>query len=175
MGKPAPTIYDPMCSVYVLESGEAMLRAHQAQAAEDGRPTPVMYLSTTDFVQHKYEPEEPEALAFYSGVDAAIGALDGMGAVIGVTADHGMNDKTTVGGHGGDSPPDLIFVESVLADAGIDHDHPPDHRPLRGASRSAGVVRNGALSGLDARRRRTGGDAGFRGRSEGADEGGSLR
>ena len=76
MGKPAPTIYDPMCSVYVLESGEAMLRAHQAQAAEDGRPTPVMYLSTTDFVQHKYEPEEPEALDFYSGVDAAIGALD---------------------------------------------------------------------------------------------------
>ena len=75
MGKPAPTIYDPMCSVYVLESGEAMLRAHQAQAAEDGRPTPVMYLSTTDFVQHKYEPEEPEALDFYSGVDAAIGAL----------------------------------------------------------------------------------------------------
>lgn len=120
MGKPAPTIYDPMCSVYVLESGEAMLRAHQAQAAEDGRPTPVMYLSTTDFVQHKYEPEEPEALDFYSGVDAAIGALDGMGAVIGVTADHGMNDKT-VGGHGGDSPPDLIFVESVLADAGIDN------------------------------------------------------
>ena len=63
MGKPAPTIYDPMCSVYVLESGEAMLRAHQAQAAEDGRPTPVMYLSTTDFVQHKYEPEEPEGCA----------------------------------------------------------------------------------------------------------------
>ena len=174
MGKPAPTIYDPMCSVYVLESGEAMLRAHQTQAAEDGRPTPVMYLSTTDFVQHKYEPEEPEALDFYSGVDAAIGALDGMGAVIGVTADHGMNDKT-VGGHGGDSPPDLIFVESVLADAGIDNTTILPITDPYGASRSAGVVRNGALSGLDARRRRTGGDAGFRGRSEGADEGGSLR
>eukprot|EP01050_Picozoa_sp_SAG11_P031833 SAG11_NODE_10065_length_859_cov_1.247368_2_plen_92_part_01 len=31
-----------------------------------------------------------------------------------------MNDKT-VGGHGGDSPPDLIFVESVLREAGIEN------------------------------------------------------
>jgi hypothetical protein len=47
-------------------------------------------------------------------VDAAIGALDAMGAVIGVTADHGMNDKTQ-GGVGGTTPPDIVFVEELLA------------------------------------------------------------
>ena len=44
--------------VYVLESGTAMLEAH---LKEPGRPAPLLYLSTTDFVQHKYEPEEEEA------------------------------------------------------------------------------------------------------------------
>ena len=29
-----------------------------------------------------------------AGVDAAIGALDDLGAIVGVTADHGMKDKT---------------------------------------------------------------------------------
>ena len=71
VGKEPPTIYDPMCSVYVLESGEALLKAH---AAQSGRAAPLLYLSTTDFVQHKYEPTEQMALDFYAGVDAAIGA-----------------------------------------------------------------------------------------------------
>ena len=117
MGYPAPTIYDPLCSIYVLESGPAMLKAH---ALESNRAPPIMYLSTTDYVQHKYEPEEEEALAFYERIDAAIGALDSLGAIVGVTADHGMNDKT-VGGTGGDSPPDVLFVEEFLSKRNIEN------------------------------------------------------
>ena len=114
-GAPPPSIYDPGCSVYVLEAGAALLREH---AAQPGRAPPVLYLSTTDFVQHKYEPGEPEALAFYYAVDAAIGALDALGAVVGVTADHGMKDKTVQPG-GPDNTPQILMVESHLEAAGV--------------------------------------------------------
>ena len=115
IGKEPPTIYDPMCSVYVLESGEALLKAH---AAQKQRATPLLYLSTTDFVQHKYEPTEAVALDFYAGVDAAIGALDELGAIVGVTADHGMKDKTVEPGNEANNAPNILMVESHLQEHG---------------------------------------------------------
>ncbi|MBR7539982.1 hypothetical protein KC221_27750, partial [Mycobacterium tuberculosis] len=36
----------------------------------------------------------PEANAFYAMMDSYLQRLDAMGAVIGITADHGMNAKT---------------------------------------------------------------------------------
>ena len=98
-----------------LESGEALLKAH---AEQPGRAAPLLYLSTTDFVQHKYEPTEEMALDFNAGVDAAIGALDAMGAIVGVTADHGMKDKTVDPGNEANNAPNILMVESHLAEHG---------------------------------------------------------
>ena len=127
VGREAPTIYDPEASVFVLEAGASLLEAYLSPASAssaDDQPSPVAYLSTTDFVQHKYAPEEPEALQFYGRIDEMLGRLHDLGAVVGVTADHGMNDKTVQDGQPGADPAaavgeaDIIFVETVLREAG---------------------------------------------------------
>jgi phosphonoacetate hydrolase len=53
----------------------------------------LLYLSLSDFVQHAYAPGEPEANAFNQKVDQRVGSLVAAGAVVGIVADHGMNDK----------------------------------------------------------------------------------
>ena len=42
----------------------------------------IMYLSTTDYIQHKYEPGHKTANKFYSMFDRYIGQLDDLGAMI---------------------------------------------------------------------------------------------
>ncbi|MBH9673015.1 phosphonoacetate hydrolase, partial [Burkholderia contaminans] len=44
-------------------------------------------------VQHKCAPGSEGANAFYAMMDRYLAALDALGWVIGVTADHGMNAK----------------------------------------------------------------------------------
>jgi len=62
----------------------------------DASPSPsILYLSTTDYVQHKNPPGSDEANKFYQQVDDVIGRLHDAGAVVGLTADHGMNDKAS--------------------------------------------------------------------------------
>ena len=68
-----------------------------------------MYLSTTDYVQHKHAPGTPAADAFYSMMDNHLGKLDALGCVIALTADHGMNAKTRM-----DAQPDVIYLQDVL-------------------------------------------------------------
>lgn len=97
---PTPAIYSGEASVYVLRAGVALLKQGRAD---------FLYLSTTDFIQHKHAPTEPEALAFYSAIDIEIGHLRELGAVIGVTADHGMNAKQLP-----DGSPRVIFLETEL-------------------------------------------------------------
>ena len=53
----------------------------------------LMYLSTTDYIQHKAGPGTKFANDFYIMIDGYLAALDDMGAIIVATADHGMNDK----------------------------------------------------------------------------------
>jgi phosphonoacetate hydrolase len=106
MGKPNPGIYDPAISVYCLEAGARLLE----EGAFD-----LAYLTTTDFVQHKYAPDAPEARAFMAAIDAQIGRLDALGAIIGLSADHGMNDKTLP-----DGSPRVQYAEQILRDAGIE-------------------------------------------------------
>ena len=97
---PTPAIYSGEASVYVLRAGVALLKQGRAD---------FLYLSTTDYIQHKHAPTEPEALAFYAAIDAEIGHLRELGAVIGVTADHGMNAKQLP-----DGSPRVIFLETEL-------------------------------------------------------------
>ena len=68
-----------------------------------------MYLSTTDYVQHKAAPGTPPANAFYAMMDRYLAKLDALGATIVLTADHGMNDK-----HDNDGKPNVIYLQDVL-------------------------------------------------------------
>jgi phosphonoacetate hydrolase len=97
---PTPEIYSGDASLYVLKAGVAMLQ----RGISD-----FLYLSTTDYMQHKYAPEHPEILQFYAQIDAEIGQLLHLGALIGVTADHGMNAKQQ-----SDGSPNVIYLETEL-------------------------------------------------------------
>ncbi len=100
MGKERPGIYDPYISVYCIEAGAKLLQREHFD---------IMYLTTTDFVQHKYAPGSPEANDFLSKIDHWLGELDKLGAIIGVTADHGMQAKTNT-----DGTPKVQFIEQLL-------------------------------------------------------------
>lgn len=105
MGKPNPTIYDPNISVYCIEAGAKLLEKEHFD---------LLYLTTTDFVQHKYAPHDAEAIEFLANIDKWIGELDKLGAIVAVTADHGMSAKTNA-----DGSPKVQFIETILENAGI--------------------------------------------------------
>jgi len=69
----------------------------------------LMYLSTTDYVQHKAAPGSAIANDFYRMMDGYLAQLDALGATIILTADHGMNDKHDVSG-----APNVIYLQDVL-------------------------------------------------------------
>ena len=102
VGKPLPSAYSADLSIFVLEAGVRILE----------REHPVlMYLSLSDYVQHKYAPGSVEATDFYVAIDNAIGRLLAAGATIGLTADHGMNDKSNA-----DGSPNVVFLQDLLDD-----------------------------------------------------------
>src|SRR3546814_18938011 len=75
---------------------------------ESMRPD-LMYLSTTDYIQHKHAPGSDGANDFYAMMDGYFAALDAAGAVIVLTADHGMNAK-----HNADGSPNVLYLQSAL-------------------------------------------------------------
>ena len=100
VGLPLPDVYSADLSIFVLEAGIKILEHHLPD---------IMYLSTTDYVQHKYAPGSPEINDLYSKLDTAFGRLVDLGAVVGVTADHGMNDKSKL-----DGTPKIIYLQDEL-------------------------------------------------------------
>jgi phosphonoacetate hydrolase len=100
VGRPQPDQYSADLSLFVLEAGVEILSAF--------RPD-LMYLSTSDYVQHKHAPGEPEADAYHHAVDAIVGKLIALGATVAITADHGMNDKSRP-----DGTPNVIYLEDEL-------------------------------------------------------------
>ncbi len=100
VGQPTPAIYSGEASLYVFRAGVALIERGLAD---------FVYLSTTDFMQHKFAPDAPEAVEFYAGIDEQLGLLLKLGAVIGLTADHGMNSKRKA-----DGSPNVIYLESEL-------------------------------------------------------------
>lgn len=102
-----PPIYSAEASLYCLRLGAQLVRA--AVDRRGAGNAGLFYFSTTDYLQHKAPPGSPAANAFYAGVDKVLGELDAMGAVVGLTADHGMNDKVDYHGE-----PKVVFVETVL-------------------------------------------------------------
>ena len=100
VGHPTPAIYSPDASLFVLRAGVAFLQQGLAD---------FLYLSLTDYMQHTYAPEAEASLAFYEAQDREIGKLIELGAIVGATADHGMNAKVKPNGE-----PNVLFVESML-------------------------------------------------------------
>ena len=97
VGKPLPKVYSADLSEFVFAAGAKIM-------ARD-RPD-VMYLSTTDYVQHKHAPGTPAANDFYRMMSGYLAELDAMGVTIALTADHGMNAKTDAAGR-----PQIIFLQ----------------------------------------------------------------
>lgn len=97
---PQPDMYSMDLSLFVLEAGVKLL--------EQRRPS-LMYLSLTDYIQHKHAPGDPVANEFYRRVDDAFGRLAAMDITLGLTADHGMNDKSR-----DDGSPNVIFLQDIL-------------------------------------------------------------
>ena len=97
VGKPVPSVYSADLSEFVFAAGVRLMQTR--------RPD-VMYLSTTDYIQHKHAPGTAGANAFYTMMDGYLGQLDAMGCVIALTADHGMNAKVAM-----DGKPDVIYLQ----------------------------------------------------------------
>ena len=100
VGLPLPGVYSAALSEFVFAAGVKLMQTR--------RPD-VMYLSTTDYIQHKHAPGTEGANAFYAMMDRHLGDLDAMGCVIALTADHGMNAKVKM-----DATPDVIYLQDLL-------------------------------------------------------------
>ena len=100
VGMRQPDVYSAELSEFVLRAGVAVME----RDAPD-----IMYLSTTDYIQHKHAPGTPVANAFYAMMDRYLGELDAMGVLIALTADHGMNAK-----HDATGAPDVIYLQDLL-------------------------------------------------------------
>ena len=129
VGMPQPDMYSMDLSLFVLEAGIKLL--------EWDRPD-LLFLSLTDYIQHKHAPGDPTANEFYRRIDDAFGRLDALGAVVALTADHGMNDKLTAEGK-----PNVIFLQDIL-----DREFGPGDTKVICPITDAFVKHHGALGGF---------------------------
>ena len=129
LGMPRPEVYSAELSEFVFAAGVKLLK----EWAPD-----VMYLTTTDYVQHKYAPDDAEAKSFYEMFDRYLTQLDDLGAAIVVTADHGMKPK-----HDANGDPAVIYVQDLL-DAWLGKDAARVILPITDPY----VVHHGALGGF---------------------------
>jgi phosphonoacetate hydrolase len=103
VGMPLPDIYSAELSLFVLAAAVKIL--------ERERPD-LMFLSLTDYIQHKHAPEDAAAMEFYRAIDEQFGCLAELGALVALTADHGMNDKSQLDGR-----PNVIWLQDLLDEA----------------------------------------------------------
>lgn len=100
LGMEVPNVYSQGLSEFVMAAGVKILNEFNPD---------IMYLSTTDFIQHKYAPGDEVANAFYAMFDRYIGQLNVNNNSIIVTADHGMQPKSR-----SDGSPNAIFLQDIL-------------------------------------------------------------
>jgi phosphonoacetate hydrolase len=101
VGLPVPDVYSADLSEFVFAAGVRLAQT---------RKLDMMYLSTTDYIQHKWAPGTEGANAFYAMMDGYLAQLDALGWVIGLTADHGMNAK-----HDPQTgEPNVIYLQDVM-------------------------------------------------------------
>ncbi|MFQ5763646.1 MAG: alkaline phosphatase family protein, partial [Rhodospirillales bacterium] len=100
VGLPVPDVYSADLSEFIFAAGVKLM---------EHDPPDLMYLSTTDYIQHKHAPGSSVANDFYAMMDGYFEKLDALGATLALTADHGMNAK-----HTGTGEPDVIYLQEVL-------------------------------------------------------------
>jgi len=100
VGMPVPDVYSAELSEFVFAAGVRLIET---------RKPDLLYLSTTDYVQHKHAPGDPHANRFYAMLDRYLARFDALGTVFALTADHGMNAKTRL-----DASPNVIFLQDLL-------------------------------------------------------------
>jgi phosphonoacetate hydrolase len=100
VGMEVPSVYSAELSEFIFAAGVKLM--------ETERPD-LMYLSTTDYIQHKFAPGSDGANSFYAMMDKYWAQLDALGAVIALTADHGMNAKHDAAGE-----PNIIYMQDEM-------------------------------------------------------------
>jgi phosphonoacetate hydrolase len=100
VGMEVPSVYSAELSEFIFAAGVKLM--------ETERPD-LMYLSTTDYIQHKFAPGSDGANSFYAMMDKYWAQLDALGAVIALTADHGMNAKHDAAGE-----PNIIYLQDEM-------------------------------------------------------------
>ena len=100
LGMEVPEVYSQGLSEFVMAAGVKLLHEFKPD---------IMYLSTTDFIQHKYAPGEEVANTFYAMFDKYIGELNTNNNSIIITADHGMQPKSK-----SDGTPNAIYLQDIL-------------------------------------------------------------
>ena len=101
VGQPLPDMYSEELSLFVIDAGIRFLEG-------EDRPG-LLYLSLTDYVQHKYAPDHPQALDFYWSLDQRCARLEQLGATVALVADHGMKDKCAADGRY-----NIIYLQDLL-------------------------------------------------------------
>jgi phosphonoacetate hydrolase len=129
LGMEKPGMYSMELSLFVLEAGIKLL--------QERRPD-LLYLSLTDWVQHKWSPQEADARRFYQKLDDCVGRLAALGATVALTADHGMSDKSNEAGE-----PNVIWLQDIL-DAKFGKDEAVVICPITDAF----VAHHGSLGGF---------------------------
>jgi phosphonoacetate hydrolase len=129
VGLPVPPVYSAELSEFVFAAGVHLM--------EERRPD-ILYLSTTDYVQHKHAPGSEGANRFYAMMDGYWARLDALGATLAITADHGMKAK-----HDAAGKPDVIYLQSLL-DEWLGAGHARVILPITDPY----VVHHGALGGF---------------------------
>src|SRR6201996_2356994 len=81
VGRGKPDQYSADLSLFALDAGLKLLETS---------PPGLMYLSPSDYFQHKYEPDDDASIAFRAEVDQRIARMIQLGATVALTADHGM-------------------------------------------------------------------------------------
>ena len=100
VGRAKPDMYSADLSLFVLDAGIKLLERREGD---------LLYLSLSDYIQHAHAPGDPAADTFHRAIDDRVGRLVELGAVVGLVADHGMNDKALP-----DGAPNVIFLEDTL-------------------------------------------------------------
>ncbi|MEM7197077.1 MAG: phosphonoacetate hydrolase [Pseudomonadota bacterium] len=100
LGRPVPEVYSAELSEFVFASGVKLMQERRVD---------ILYLTTTDYVQHKHAPGTGPANDFYAMFDSYLGQLDATGVRIVITADHGMKPK-----HDANGQPNVTYLQDLL-------------------------------------------------------------